>query len=269
MISSTDRVFILGSTGNIGSRVVQDLVTNNIPVTLYARSSSKVEYLYPDHKELVKVVQGDYDNLTPLKAGIQGHSRLFLLVVDLKRFIDKTEIAKIAYEAGVKQIVDVSSFTANMGWRTSYIGAQHGGAEEAIYRLANRGYFVALRPGFFMSNALHNDRPLATGGKIFNVIPADHPINWISTNDIGAVAAVVLSEDVDKHNDAVYTLTSDLTTFNGYAEILTRVLGQEITYYQIAPAQKYKKLMELGFMSHLIAVDLCAAVVIMMLSYHF
>jgi uncharacterized protein YbjT (DUF2867 family) len=175
-----------------------------------------------------------------------------------KTFVeDKAEIAKAAYEAGVKQIVDISSFTVNMGWRTSLIGAHHYGAEKAIFDIPNRGYFVALRPGRFMANLLHLDRPLPAG-KIFDSIPADRAQGWISTNDIGAVAAVVLSEDIEKHGDAVYSLTGDVRTSSERAEILSRILGQEITYQQVTPVQKYNKIMEVGYFKHDVAIDLCA-----------
>jgi uncharacterized protein YbjT (DUF2867 family) len=258
MSSSTDRVFILGGTGNIGTRVVQDLLAKKVPVTLYARTPSKVESLFPNHNGLINVVQGDYSDLTPLKASIKGHTRLFLLILGFKSFVeDKAEIAKIAYEAGVKQIVDISSFTVNMGWRTSLIGAKHDGAERAILNIPNRGYFVALRPGGFMSNMLYNDTPLKTGGKIFDSASPDCAQGWISTNDIGAVAAVVLSEDIEKHGDAVYSLTGDIRTPTERAQVLSRILGQDIKFIQVTSAQKYSKIMKTGYFTHQIAMDLC------------
>lgn len=254
---SSERVFILGGTGNIGTRVVNDLLAKNVPVTLYARTPSKVESLFPTHNGLINVVQGGYSNLAPLKANLKGHTRLFLLILGFKTFVeDKTDIAKAAYEAGVKQIVDISSFTVNMGWRTSLIGAHHYEAERAIYDLPNRGYFVALRPGRFMANYLHGDHPLPSG-KIYDTPAPNQAQGYISTNDIGAVAAVVLSEDIEKHGDAVYSLTGDVRTPTERAQILTRILGQEITYQQISPVQRYNKVMEIGYFNHQLAMDLC------------
>jgi uncharacterized protein YbjT (DUF2867 family) len=149
---SAERVFVFDGTGSIGSQAVQGLLEKNIPVTLYARSPEKAEALF-NSNSLVSVVQGDYSDLTALKIGIQGHSRLFLQVSDFANFVQlKAVIAKIAYDAGVKQIVDISSFTASRGWRVSYIAAIHYESERAIYDIPNRGRYVALRPGRFMSN---------------------------------------------------------------------------------------------------------------------
>lgn len=258
MTSSTDRVFILGGTGNIGTKVVNDLLDNKVAITLYARTPSKIEKMFPNSNGLVNIIKGDYSDLNAFKEGVKGHTRLFLLIADFSDFVKlKTDIAKIAYESGVKQIVDISSFTVNMGWRTSYIGACHYEAERAIFDIPNRGNFVALRPGRFMSNVLTLSRPSADD-KIYDTADDDLAQGFISTNDIGAVAAVVLSEDISKHGDGVYSLTGDVISAIQRAQIISDIVGRNIGYQQIKPIQKYHKIMESGHYSHLFAVDLCS-----------
>jgi len=257
---STERVFFVGGTGSIGSKTVKGLLKKNIPVTLYARDPEKVATLF-NKNSLVSVVQGDYSDLSALKAGIQGHSRLFLLIHDLINFVRlKTEIAKIAYESGVKQIVDISSFTSARGWRTSGIATIHYEAERAIYDIPNRGRFVALRPGRFMSNChLLFDKP-TPDGKLFDTAPPNHPQSWISANDISDIAALVLSEDLLRHGDTVYELYSYVCTPTERAEILSRVTGRKITYHQISPVEQYHQIMKSGRVPHFIAYDLsCSA----------
>ncbi|CAO3654596.1 unnamed protein product [Mucor fragilis] len=251
---SAERVFVIGGTGNSGAKAVKDLLDNKIPVTLFARNPEKVASLFSS--DLVNVIQGDFKDLTPIKEGIKGHSRLLLLVSDFFNFVNiKKTIATYAYEAGVKQIVDISSFTVNLGWRTTTIGSIHYYGEKAVYDIPNRGYFVTLRPGRFMSNHLEKMRPLADNGLFDNGAPGALQ-GWISTNDIGAVAAVVLREDVNKHMDAVYSLIGDVITSNERAAMLTRITGQDIKYTQVSPAQKYHKIMESGFCPHVFALDL-------------
>lgn len=253
-MSTTERVFILGSTGNIGQKAVNDLLANKIPVTLYARSPEKVASMFSS--DLVNVVQGDYSDLSPIREGIKGHTRLLLLVADFGDFVKvKKTVATYAYEAGVKQVVDISSFSVNMGWRSSVIGSHHYHGERAVYDIPNRGYFVALRPGRFMSNLLGMVRPIADKG-LYDTCAPDCPQGWISPNDIGAVAAVVLREDVKKHSDAVYNLTGDVVTSAERAAIFSRVTGHDIKYTQVPAVQKYNKIMELGHFPHLFAIDL-------------
>ncbi|KAI8644217.1 hypothetical protein BD408DRAFT_413495 [Parasitella parasitica] len=254
---STDRVFVIGGTGNIGVKAVNDLVHNKVPVTLYARSLEKVASLFSHAGDLVNVVQGDFQDLSPIKEGIKGHTRLLLLVADFNGFANiKKTIATYAYEAGVQQVVDISSFTVNMGWRSSFIGTQHYYGEKAIFDIPNRGYLVALRPGRFMSNHLHMVRPIADNGLYDNADPESRQ-GFISTNDIGAVAAVVLREDVRKHGDAVYKLTGDIVTSVERAAILSQVTGKNIKYIQVSSVQKYNKMMESGKFPHILAMDLC------------
>jgi uncharacterized protein YbjT (DUF2867 family) len=255
---SSERVFVIGGTGNIGAKCVNDLLAKNVAVTLYARNPEKASAMFSQHNsDLVQIIKGDFVDLSPIQEGIKGHTRLFLLVGDFSSFVKtKHTIAKYAYEAGVKQIVDISSFTVNMGWRTSVIGSNHYLGEKAIFDIPNRGHFVALRPGRFMSNMFNMTRPLADGA-VYDQADADHPHGWISPNDIGAVAAVVLSEDFEKHCDAVYNLTGDVSTSAQRVQALSRILGREVAYRQVSPAQKYAKIMESGHFPHLFALDLC------------
>ncbi|CAO3673873.1 hypothetical protein G6F70_006880 [Rhizopus microsporus] len=254
MDTSQERVFILGGTGNVGSKAVKDLLAKNIPVTIYSRQPEKVYTLFSNNP-LVQVVQGDYSDMTPLKDGLKGHTRLLLLIADLPNMPShKKTIASWAYEAGVRQIVDISSLWSSFPWRTTFIGTQHYYAEKAIYELPGRGAFVALRPGRFMSNLFHFG--LYENDHILDTLHPDQPQGWISTNDIGAVAATILSDDIQKHGDAVYELNGDVVTPKQLAEHFSRALGRPFGYKQISALDKYNRLMSSGYMNHSMAFGL-------------
>lgn len=254
-MSPIERVFIVGGTGNIGTKVVNDLLDNQIAITLFARDIKKVTTLFPNGGDLLNVLQGDLQDISAIKEGIKGHTRLLLLVNDFASFVTtKKTIATYAYDAGVKQVVDISSSSVNLGWRTSAIGAIHYSGEKAIFDIPNRGYFVALRPARFMSNMLR-DRPIANNG-IYATAPIDFRQGYISTNDIGAVAAVVLREDVEKHADATYNLTGDIVTPHQQVEIIARLIGKEVPYHQISATEMYNNLMSTGWLTHPFALDL-------------
>lgn len=68
---------------------------------------------------MLRVVQGDYSNHTAFRESVPGHDRLFMVThfygpFDVKQL--KIEYAKIAYAAGVKQIVDISATAVGFGW---------------------------------------------------------------------------------------------------------------------------------------------------------
>ncbi|KAG1373555.1 hypothetical protein G6F61_010083 [Rhizopus arrhizus] len=247
-MTNNERVFIVGGTGNIGSRTVRNLIAKNIPVTLYARSPEKVNTLFSGN-ELVKTLQGDYNDLSPLKEGLKGHTRLFLLISDFSKFSQlKETIATYAYEAGVKQIVDISSLTVSFPWRSNFIGNNHRLGEEVILNIPNRGYLVALRPGRFMSNLMVFEVP--HDNVIASSTDADVPEGWISPNDIGDVAAVILTEDIEKHKDAVYELNGDSVTPAQRTDIFSRAVGRPFTFKKISAAEKYNMLINFGHMPH-------------------
>ncbi|KAG1056963.1 hypothetical protein G6F43_001184 [Rhizopus delemar] len=256
-MTNKERIFIVGGTGNIGSRAVRNLIAKDIPVTLYARNPEKVNALFSGN-ELVKTLQGDYNDLSPLKEGLKNHSRLFLLIGDFNKFSEtKKTIATYAYEAGVKQIVDISSLNASFPWRSNFIGNAHRSAEEAMLNISNRGYLVALRPGRFMSNLVvfevpHND-------VVASSTEPDIPEGWISPNDIGDVAAVILTEDIEKHKDAVYELNGDVVTPAQRTDIFSRVVGRPFTYKKISVAERYNIFTSLGHASHDVAFAVCTS----------
>lgn len=254
---SPERVFFIGGTGNIGIKTVENLLAKNVNVTLYARNPAKVDSLFPNTKTL-QVVQGDLLDLTPLKEAIHGHTRLFVLLSSFDDFVGlKTEIATIAYNAGVKQVLDISSESVNFGWRANYIGSLHYEAERKMFDIPNRGKLVTLRPTRFMSNILQFD-PISPQGEFFDTVEAHTLQSWISTNDIGAIAALILSEDVEKFGDACYTLVGDVITPNQRAKILSSTLNREISFQKISPIDRFEQIQKFTNFPFYIAVDVSA-----------
>lgn len=241
---TSDRVYILGATGNVGKVAAQDLLKNGVPVTILVRNVDKAKSLFPDQQNLT-IVQGDYDDLTPFEKSIGGHTRLLLSIGDLVHFKEvKSAFAKVAYAAGVQQIVDISSSFIEFPRYTCWIGQQAWEAEEAVRAIPNRGTFVALRPTRFMSNYIFGDiHTLKAKDALFGVHGTDHPVDYISPNDIGALAAIVLQDPVDKHANMAYDMKGDVVTGAQRAEIFSRVLGRPISYQAIPPALLYQNIL--------------------------
>ncbi|KAJ8659894.1 hypothetical protein O0I10_004487 [Lichtheimia ornata] len=253
----TERVFVIGGTGNIGERVVRQLLENNVQVTLYTRSPTKAQAMFPN----ATIVQGDYEDLQPLGRALEGHTRLFLLIVDygcMGRL--KGAISSMAYRADIRQVVDISSLAVTLPWRSSFLGHAHRQGEEAILANPNRqGYYVALRPSMFMSNHLWIDvHTIKKQNVLRHTAEPDELEGWISPNDIADLAARVLLEPMEKHGDAVYEMNGCVLTPKERAAAFSRVLGREITYEQITPQEKYNFMTQTMGIPHLMALDLVA-----------
>ncbi|ORX99235.1 NAD(P)-binding protein [Basidiobolus meristosporus CBS 931.73] len=244
---------LIGATGNIGQQVVKTLLSKDIKTTVFARNAEKVKELFGDSKSLT-VVQGDYDNLEPYSKTIQGHARLFLLLSDLQNMQRlATAFAKLAYEAGVSQIVHLSSMTIRSPWRSNFIGDVHRRAEEAILAIPNRRSYVALRPTSFFTNHLWQEKPSIQSKSMFSSpMPGSSRRSWISIRDIADLASIVLQDPIEKHFDAVYELASEVLTQDERAKIFTKVLGKPITHTQVDPETTYNMFISIG-MPHNIA----------------
>jgi uncharacterized protein YbjT (DUF2867 family) len=254
-----EKVFVTGATGSIGSHTVQRLVESGVFTTAYVRDTTKASELFAKELETGKLsfVQGDYENLEAFKTGIVGHARLLLMVADVPKIPHiKSTFAKIAYASGVKQIVDISSFSVELSNRTT-ISYYHTRGEELVRKLAEDtgNTFVALRGVNYMSNALFTDnRTIKNLNKLRNVGSPDTVSALSDTRDIGDVAAAVLSDPIEKHGFSVYQITSEVLSNKQRAEIYSRVLGREIVYEQVSVSEAYEKM--IGHMPHTIVYDI-------------
>ncbi|KAM3581243.1 hypothetical protein VKS41_006683 [Umbelopsis sp. WA50703] len=226
------KVYVLGATGGIGNQVVKELLGKGVPTTVLVRDPSKANSLFGESDKL-NVVQGDYTSVDAFKSSIAGHERLFILVHGLEDMPKiKTTFAKIAYEAGVKQVVDVSGGAVSGAWRNNIITAAHYYAEKNIYELPNRGSYVALRPTAFFTNHFFEKS------------------SWVSTTDIAHLAVNVMTDPVEEHNDMVYDMTSARLSGNDRAAALSKVLGKEIKYVQIPFQDAHKNFIEHAHLPH-------------------
>lgn len=260
MTNSSDRVFIIGGTGYSGKRLVTDLLKAGIPMTLLARDPAKVNQLYPDSN--IAVVKGSYADLSTFKDALPGHTRLYLLITDVaNKAKHARSIAEAAYAAGIKQIVDVSCICSGQSWRGNVVNIAYREAEEAILSIPNRGAYVALRPAGFMTNELRvSAYTIKKSNEILGSYPPDHIEGWVSPTDIGALAAIIFQEPIEKHGDGVYDMVSDFITGEQRAAIYSKVLGREIKYRQISASESYQLHVDLLKMPHLLAYILCHVV---------
>ncbi|KAG2181084.1 hypothetical protein INT43_008666 [Umbelopsis isabellina] len=253
-----ERVFVTGGAGNVGRKVVQELVDNYIQATVYTKDVAKAYDLFPYDCSLT-FVEGDYNDMDAFAKAIVGHTRLFLLVVDVRRLADiKVQYAKIAYQAGVKQIVDISSNMVSKAWRYNFASAAQGPAERALVNLPDRAAYVTLRPSSFMTNHLYFDAVTLRQGSLVGIVAPNCKQEWISTNDIGLAAANILQEPIEKHANAVYDMIGDSVSSNERADIFSKVLEREIKYYQVRPLERYKLLNEHVKIPHSIAYAYCS-----------
>jgi nucleoside-diphosphate-sugar epimerase len=193
MSSNNERVFVIGASGDIGSGVVRGLIKKGVQVTAYVRNEQKAKDSFKDELNTghLKFVIGTYSSFDVYTKAIQGHSRLFLLIADAgdkptAMSEIKESFGKIAYEQGVRQIVDLSSASVSTFGKQGLIGYTHTTAEEKLWALADANpqqrSLVVLRPGLFMTNQLRMDvHSVKLSNKLVSCGLPSTFLTWIDT----------------------------------------------------------------------------------------
>eukprot|EP01111_Echinosteliopsis_oligospora_P002146 TRINITY_DN1312_c0_g2_i1.p1 TRINITY_DN1312_c0_g2~~TRINITY_DN1312_c0_g2_i1.p1 ORF type:complete len:300 (+),score=86.20 TRINITY_DN1312_c0_g2_i1:95-994(+) len=247
---SEERILVTGATGGIGQHVVKKLSEAGVSTTVFVRDPAKAEKQFAEYlsKGNIKIAKGDVEDTASFTEAVKGHSRLFLLTTDILRMGEQKEkLGKIAYEAGVKQIVDLSSFTVEYSG-SGLISQSHTDGERLLRQLTREKpkerFHVALRPGTFTTNHMRADvHTIKQANTIFGTGHPNTRTVWVDPKDIAEVAASILTDSIEKHGNGVYAIHPDVLSNEERAKVFTKVLGREITYKQVPHQQSYDQLL--------------------------
>ncbi len=219
------KILITGATGNIGIEVIDSL----IKLKLHSNIIAGVRDLKTDKEKLgsykIDIVKFDFTDTSSFQSALKGCDILFLLrppnISEVEKYFKP--LIKKASEAGIKHIV----FLSVQGVERSKI-IPHYKIEKLI--VESKIAYTFLRPAYFMQNfttSLNDD--LVKKKKIF--LPAGNSkFTLVDVRDIGAVAAVILTNP-ERHVNSAYELTSnEKLTFKEMAIKLSEGLGEEIKY---------------------------------------
>jgi uncharacterized protein YbjT (DUF2867 family) len=191
-------IIVTGATGHVGSELVAQLAAAHRSVRAMTRRPKALSA--PPGGE---VVFGDCDNPASLDAAFDGAERAFLMsaqaVGSALRPTHDLRLVRAAQRAGVRHIVKLSTYGGNGG---DVLDVWHHEAEAAVM---NSGLdWTLLRPGRFMSNALHW-APMIRRGDTVHIPFARRPAAPIDPADIAAIAAAALT--TDDHRNIAYQLS--------------------------------------------------------------
>jgi len=219
------KVLVTGATGNVGPHVVDALRARGASVRAFVRDADTAkETLGAD----IDLAIGDFDDHRSLRRALHGVDHVFLTSADGPRKVDHETAVIDAAAAAWVRIVKLSSPTVEIGSDLEFWD-WHGRIER---HLAASGVpAVFLRANFFMSGLLASADAVRHTGQLF--APADDAkIAMIDPRDIGAAAAVLLTED--GHDGGTYTVTGpEAITYRDVAGQLSAATGREITFVDV------------------------------------
>lgn len=240
-------IVITTPTGNIGGRALQQLLEAGADVSVIVRRPEK---LSESIRSRVKIHQGSLTDVGLVTKAFTGAKAALWLTPpdythpDVAAYHDELgAIAATAIkESRIPYVVNVSSAGANLENAGPISGLR--AIERRLDEAAEN--VVHLRPGFFMENFLQQIEPIKNDGAIYELIPGDMPYPFISTRDIGDVAAqLLLKRNWSGHQTRGLHGPADLT-FAEATKILSESIGKPVRYVQITPDQAYQTFLGIG-----------------------
>lgn len=245
------RIVVTTPTGNIGSRVVQNLLESDAEITLLARDAARL----PDAvRARATVREGSLEDAEFVLGATAGADALFLLIPPHFTTDDwagfQRGIARAAADAvranGIGRVVFLSSVGAH---RPDMHAVSRLGEAEQMLREATPNV-VALRAGFFVENLLSAVPTLAEQGAIYMSLRPDTRMPVVATRDIGDVAARwLLDAGWSGHQVIGVHGPADLT-LDEAATAIGAALGREVRYVGVSQEDARQGLLSAGASEH-------------------
>ncbi|MFC8917882.1 NAD(P)H-binding protein [Streptomyces sp. NPDC057116] len=223
MTHPTNRTHLVtGATGTVGRQVVAELLRLGRPVRALTRDPARAAL--PDG---VEVVRGDLTDPDTLRAALDGVTGLHLITFGDAYFTPLEtgpRIVELAREAGVRRIT-----VLNGGGPTPLEDAVRAGGID----------WTVLMPVEFMGNALEWADGIRADDEVREPFTGRLSA-MVHEGDIGAVAAVALTED--GHAGQEYVITGpEVLTVRDKVEAIAAARGREIRLVELSEAEAVER----------------------------
>src|ERR1700722_5429889 len=215
---------ITGATGDVGSKVVDQLLQRGDRPRVFVRDAEKAR---PRFGERVDIFVGDLEDAETLKAALEGVDELFLVNTGPRIPARDEAVAKAAKAAGVRHLVKLSSMDVEHGLA---IGAWHERGEAAIR--ASGIPFTFVQPTGFMSNLLAWATSIRTEG-IVRASTGDGRRAFIHSDDIAAVATKALTTR-DFDGESLPITGPQALSFAEATVIIGAAIGKPLSFQPIS-----------------------------------
>ena len=227
---------ITGATGDVGSKVVKQLIQRGERPRVFARNAEKAHAQFGDK---VDIVSGDLSDAASLQRALAGVEKLFLVNSGPQIPALDGLAAQAAKTAGVRHIVKLSSLDVE---QKLAIGAWHAKGEAAIRASGIR--FTFVRPTGFMSNLLAWSRSIVAEG-IVRSSTGDGKRPFIHSEDIAAVAVRALTAD-DYVGKALPITGPQSLSFAEITEKIGSAIGRQLEYRPVSDEEAGRRFSATG-----------------------
>ncbi|MGJ9420777.1 SDR family oxidoreductase [Massilia sp. CMS3.1] len=219
-------ILIIGGTGTIGSKLLEQLSTR--PVSVKALIHSKLSAPLPPG---IAAVNGDLTDIDSMRAALVDVDTVFLLNSVSSDELTKAQLAlNLAATAGVKRFVYFSMVNADVFGDVPHASAKY--TTEKMIEQCNLEATI-LRPNYFYQNdALLKTAILDTG--VYPIPIGPLGTTMVDARDIAEVAAIKLVEremsPVRLPNETIEIVGPDAFTGDSMALLWSELTGSPVTY---------------------------------------
>jgi uncharacterized protein YbjT (DUF2867 family) len=229
------KIVVAAASGNVGRRTAERVIRAGAETVLLARHPEKLADLITQGARFEPVSSDDIQGL--IKVTQQADALFWLTppkldVSSLSDWYTQTAMAgaKAVSENGIKRVVNISSIGA--GAKPNLGTISFAGDVESIFN-QTAANVLHLRPGYFMENFLEQIEAIRADRVARFAYPNDHDLPWISTDDIGDVAANYLLDDCWAGQWTRNLMGPENLTLPEATAILSRVLNRSIEYVRV------------------------------------
>jgi uncharacterized protein YbjT (DUF2867 family) len=232
-------IVVFGATGQVGREVVRELVALGVRPRVYSQSREKAEGHFGDS---VAVVEGDFDDHAALERALRDVESVFLMSpMDPRQVTWQGAVIEAA--AGSRPLIVKLSGLATLPGSYVDSGRWHAESEAKIRALDLPHVF--LHPNFFMQN-LARSVPGALDRGVLVASASDARIAPVDVRDIGAVAARLLTGQVDRTGATLRLTDTEAFTYESLAAELGELAGRTIEVVEMSEGQTRAALANTG-----------------------
>jgi uncharacterized protein YbjT (DUF2867 family) len=233
-------ILVIGGRSKIGSALLDQLGKRGAPVRALARSSEQSAPFQPP----IETVTGDLGDPASLEAAMRGVERVFLLCGPTP---DEVALNRNAIDAArasaVRLVVRSSILAADPASPATFV---HNHGESDAYLVRSGLPHIILRPNYFAQNVPESVIPTIDSDGRFYANLGDARLSVVDTADVGAVAAVVLTNP--GHEGKTYDVTGpESLSYDDVASKLSSSLGRRVEYVDVPDAAARSALAGAGF----------------------
>ena len=230
-------IVVTTPTGQIGARLVPDLLQAGEALRLIVRDTSRLPH---EVRDRVEVVEGSHGDAAVVDRAFEGADALFWVVPPNPKapsleaaYLDFSKPACAAVKrCGVGHVVAVSALGADSRWRDQAGLLTVSYRMDAMFAAAAADHRALAMPSF-MDNMLMQLQPIREQGIVFGPVDGDLKAPTCATRDIAAAAARLLTDRSWNGQGETPVLGPEDLSPNDMAAIMSQVLGKQIRYQQV------------------------------------